>query len=286
LWLLHLVLVTLPVVFEPSLHALLLPRARFLVTCGLTQPLQDASRTQTVSALRQNIWKDENNMNKLVPQALLSYLIGAVILGLLLFVPAWTLNYWQAWVFILVFTTSVNAIGVYLSIKDPALLERRKKVGPAAEQNVAQRIIMSLALIGILALLIFCALDHRFAWSPVPSSISLLGDMLVALGLLVNLLVFRENSFGGSTVQTFDDQKVISTGPYAIVRHPMYVGVLIMMTGVSLALDSWIGLAFLAIALPALIWRILDEEKLLKKDLSGYIEYTQKVRHRLVPYIW
>jgi protein-S-isoprenylcysteine O-methyltransferase Ste14 len=242
--------------------------------------------TLTVSALRQNIMKDVNNMNKLVPQALLSYLIGAVILGLLLFVPAWTLNYWQAWVFILVFTTSVNTIGVYLSIKDPALLERRKNFGPTAEQNVAQRIIMSLAMIGTIALLVYCALDHRFAWSPVPPYISLIGDLLVALGLLFTFLVFRENSFGGSTVQTFDDQKVISTGPYAIVRHPMYVGVLIMMTGVPLALGSWIGLAFLAIVFPALVWRILDEEKLLKKDLSGYIEYTQKVRYRLVPYIW
>ncbi|MFN8381830.1 MAG: isoprenylcysteine carboxylmethyltransferase family protein [Anaerolineales bacterium] len=225
-------------------------------------------------------------MNKLVPQTLLSYLIGAVILGLLLFIPAWTLNYWQAWVFIFVFTTSVNAIGVYLSIKDPALLERRKNVGPVAEQNAAQRIIISLAMISILALLVYCALDHRFAWSPVPMYISLVGDLLVALGLLINLLVFRENSFGGSTVQTFDDQKVISTGLYAIVRHPMYVGVFIMMTGVPLALGSWIGLAFLAIALPGLAWRIVDEEKTLTKDLPGYIEYTQKVRYRLVPYIW
>jgi protein-S-isoprenylcysteine O-methyltransferase Ste14 len=225
-------------------------------------------------------------MNKLVLPTLRSFLIGAVILGLLLFIPAWTLNYWQAWVFILVFTTSVNAIGVYLSIKDPALLERRKNVGPAAEQNVAQRIIISLALIGIITLLVYCALDHRFMWSPVPAYISIIGNFMVALGLYLNLLVFKENSFGGSTVQTFDDQTVISTGPYALVRHPMYVGVLIMMTGVPLALGSWIGLAFLVIALSALVWRILDEEKLLKEDLPGYIEYTQKVRYRLFPYVW
>jgi protein-S-isoprenylcysteine O-methyltransferase Ste14 len=225
-------------------------------------------------------------MNKLVLPTLQSFLIGAVILGLLLFVPTGTLNYWQAWVFILVFLTSVNAIGVYLSIKDPVLLERRKNVGPAVEQNVAQRIIMSLAMISIIALLAYCALDHRFAWSPVPAYISLIGDLLVALGLLFTFFVFRANSFGGSTVQTFEDQKVISTGPYAVVRHPMYVGVLIMMTGVPLALGSGIGLAVLVVAIPALVWRILDEEKLLKKDLPGYIEYTRKVRYRLVPYIW
>ena len=245
-----------------------------------------AQLTHAVRALRQNLMKDVKNMKKLVLPALGSFLMGVVILGLFLFIPAWTIEYWQAWVFILVFTTSVNAIGIYLSINDPVLLERRKNVGPAAEQNMVQRIIMSLALIGIIALLVYCALDHRFAWSPVPPYVSLIGDFLVALGLLFTLLVFRENSFGGSTVEIFDDQKVISTGPYAKVRHPMYVGVLIMMTGVPLALDSWIGLSFLAIALPALVWRILDEEKLLKKDLPGYIEYTQKVRYRLVPYIW
>ncbi len=225
-------------------------------------------------------------MNKLILQALLSYAIGLIILGLLLFIPAGTLNYWQAWVFIFVFLSSVNAIGVYLSVKDPVLLERRKNVGPAAEQNKAQQIIMSLAMLSIISLLIFCSLDHRFKWSPVPPYISMLGDLLVAVGLLINFLVFKENSFGGATVQTFDDQKVISTGPYALVRHPMYVGVLAMMAGVPMALGSWNGLAFLAIIVAGLVWRIVDEEKTLKRDLPGYIEYMQKVRYRLVPYIW
>ena len=169
--------------------------------------------TPAVDGLHENIRKDVHNMNKLILSALGSYLTGVVILGLFLFVPAWTINYWQAWVFIFVFTTCVNAIGVYLSIKDPVLLERRKNVGPAAEQSLAQRIIMSLAMIGIVALLVYCATDHRLGWSPVPAYTSLLGDLLVALGLLFTLLVFKENSFGGSTIQTFEDQKVISTGP-------------------------------------------------------------------------
>jgi protein-S-isoprenylcysteine O-methyltransferase Ste14 len=120
----------------------------------------------------------------------------------------------------------------------------------------------------------------------VTAGVSLAGDVLVALGLLINFYVFKENSFGGSTVQTFAEQKVTSTGPYALVRHPMYVGVLIMMTGVPLALGSWGGLSILALMLPILVWRILDEEKLLKKDLPGYNEYMQKVRYRLCPYLW
>jgi MFS superfamily sulfate permease-like transporter len=110
-------------------------------------------------------------MNTLPIQTARTFIIGAIALGVLLFLPAWTLAYWQAWVFIVVFMISVNVIGLYLSLKDPALLERRKKVGPAEEQSMLQRIIMSLAIIGSLALLVFCAFDHRFAWSPVPSSV-------------------------------------------------------------------------------------------------------------------
>jgi protein-S-isoprenylcysteine O-methyltransferase Ste14 len=225
-------------------------------------------------------------MNKLIIPTVRTFLLGAIALGVLLFLPAGTLNYWQAWVFIVVFMTSANAIGVYLSLKDPELLERRKKIGPAAEQNMAQKIIISVAILGDLGLLVFCAFDHRFGWSPVPAYISLAGDALVALGFLIDLIVFRENSFGGSTVETFEGQKVISTGPYALVRHPMYTGVFVMIIGVPLALDSFWGLAILALATPVLALRILDEERLLKKDLPGYSEYVQKVPYRLVPYLW
>jgi protein-S-isoprenylcysteine O-methyltransferase Ste14 len=225
-------------------------------------------------------------MNKLILPTLRTFLIGAIALGVLLFLPAWTLNYWQAWVFIVVFVTSVNAIGVYLSLKDPELLERRKKFGPATEQSPAQKIIMSIAILGNIVLLVFCALDHRFGWSRVPAYVSLAGDVLVALGLFIDLLVFRENSYGGSTIETVEGQKVISTGPYALVRHPMYAGVLVMIIGVPLALGSWWGLAILALTTPVLMWRILDEEQLLKKELPGYSEYAQKVRYRLVPYLW
>jgi protein-S-isoprenylcysteine O-methyltransferase Ste14 len=226
-------------------------------------------------------------MNKLIVPTLRTFLIGAIALGIFLFLPAWTLNYWQAWVFIVVFMTSTNAIGVYLSLKDPELLERRKKVGPAAEQRMAQKIIGSLTVIGVIALLVVPAFDHRFGWSQVPAYVSLVGDVLIALAFIFFWFVFKENSFGGSTVEIVESQKVISTGPYALVRHPMYMGVLVMCIGVSLALGSFWGLAVVALAeIPVLIWRILDEEKLLEKDLPGYVEYKQKVRYRLVPYLW
>jgi protein-S-isoprenylcysteine O-methyltransferase Ste14 len=225
-------------------------------------------------------------MNKLIIPTIKTFLLGMVILGILLFLPAWTLNYWQAWVFIIVFTTSTNIIGIYLSLKDPELLERRKNFGPAAEERMSQKIIISLAVIGFLGLMVFAALDHRFGWSLVPPSVSLAGDMLVAAGLLIDLFVFKENSYGASNIQTFEDQKVISTGLYAIVRHPMYTGVLIMAMGTPLALGSYWGLVFLAFTVPVLILRILDEEKTLKEKLPGYQEYLQKVRYRLIPYLW
>jgi len=223
---------------------------------------------------------------KLMLQTLQTAVIGLIVLGALLFIPAGTLGYWQAWAFIVVFTISTNVIGLYLVAKDPALLERRQKIGPTAEMRPAQRIVMSISILSIAGLFIFCALDYRFGWSPVPWYVAVLGDGLVALGLFIDLLVFRENSYGGSSIEIVEDQKVISTGPYAVVRHPMYAGVLVMVAGVPLALGSWWGLAILLITMPVLIVRILDEEKFLEKDLPGYQQYAQTVRHRLVPYLW
>ena len=137
-----------------------------------------------------------------------------------------------------------------------------------------------------LGVFVFSAISHRFRWSPVPVYVALVGDMLVALGLFINLLDFRENTYGRATVETIEDQKVISTGLYAFVRHPMYAGDLIMLAGIPLALDAWWSIAIIVIAAPGLIWRTLDGERLLKKDLPGYVEYTHKVRYRLIPYIW
>src|SRR5262245_42338876 len=165
--------------------------------------------------------------------------LGLVLLGGLVFGPAATLAYWQGWVFIIVFTVATNLIGVYLALKDPALLERRMKVGPRAEGRPAQKILISIAFATFFALPVVSVLDHRFGWSDVPSWISLLGNVLVALGLMIDLRVFHENSFGAATIEKMEGQRVISTGPYALVRHPMYAGVLVMLLGVPLALGSY-----------------------------------------------
>jgi protein-S-isoprenylcysteine O-methyltransferase Ste14 len=158
-------------------------------------------------------------------------IIGLIVPGIIIFLPAGTLAYWQGWAFIVVFSISTNIIGVYLALMDPALLERRIRAGPRAETRPVQKAIITVAFAGMAGLVIFSVLDHRFGWSFVLAWLSVLGDVLVTAGLMIDLRVFRENSYGASTIEKMEGQKVISTGPYALVRHPMYVGVLVMVVG-------------------------------------------------------
>jgi protein-S-isoprenylcysteine O-methyltransferase Ste14 len=222
----------------------------------------------------------------LILPAVMNFLVGVIAFGVMIFLPAGTLNYWQAWVVIVIFMGLTSATGVYFSIKDPALVQRRQQAGPAAEQSRGQKIFITAGYLANIAMLVVSGFDHRFGWSHVPTLVALAGDVLVVLSSVMYFIVYQVNSFAASTVQTFVGQRVISTGPYALVRHPKYVGDMLLVIGVPLALGSWWGLAVTMLVLPALVWRILDEEKLLKKDLPGYTEYTHKVRYRLVPHIW
>ena len=217
--------------------------------------------------------------------AILNSVIAIALIGVILCLLAGRFNYWQGWGFAVLFAVLTNAQGVWLGIKDPKLLERRKMVA-AVQQSRGEKITLFVAFFSIACLLIFSALDQRFGWSHAPFYISFIGDGLMVLSFIVYYVVFRVNSFAGSSIQTFEDQKVISSGPYAIVRHPKYVGDLFLLIGTPLSLGSWWALLFLMLAIPGLVWRILDEERLLKRDLPGYIEYTKKVRYRLIPYIW
>jgi protein-S-isoprenylcysteine O-methyltransferase Ste14 len=212
-------------------------------------------------------------------------LISAVVLGLLLCLLAGTLGYWQGWVYAALFACLTTAQGVYLAIKDPALLERRKNIAAAGESK-AERIFIIVGLVSNLGLLAFAALDHRFGWSRVPAWVSLAGDALLSLSFYLYYLVFRENSYAASSIQTFEGQTVVATGLYALVRHPKYLGDLLLVIGSPLALGSWWALGFVLIAVAGLAWRIGDEEKLLKQALPGYLEYTRQVRYHLVPYVW
>jgi protein-S-isoprenylcysteine O-methyltransferase Ste14 len=216
----------------------------------------------------------------------MSLAVLAVVVAALVFGSAGTIRYWQAWVYLAIFFGGSAATTLFLARRDPALLERRLKGGPIAEKRAAQRLVMVFTSLAFVALLVVPALDHRHGWSAVPRSVVLAGDVLVALGMSLIVRVYRENTYASATIEIAQDQKVISTGPYAIVRHPMYASASLYLLGTPLALGSYWGLVPLAVMLPFLIWRLRDEERLLAQSLPGYVEYQRTVRHRLVPGIW
>jgi protein-S-isoprenylcysteine O-methyltransferase Ste14 len=225
-------------------------------------------------------------MASLNARAVRASVIGALLMGALLFLSAGTLEYWQAWVFIAVFTGASSAVTVYLAVNDPALLERRLKGGPTAETETTQKLAVSLALVAFASLLMVPALDHRFGWSTVPSYVSLVGNALIVVSFVFIFFVLRENPYGASTIRVERDQRVISTGPYALVRHPMYAGALVLVIGIPLALGSWWGLLAIIVMIPALVWRLTAEEQFLSKHLPGYADYAKRIHYRLVPLVF
>ena len=223
---------------------------------------------------------------KIVLQSLASVVFGLVFFGLALFWPAGTFHYWQAWVFIFVFMFATMGPSVYLAVKMPDALQRRMKAGPFAETRPLQKVIIAGTILSVAAVLVVSAFDHRFGWSTVPTAVVVIGNVLVFLGLTIAQFVVIQNNYAGATITVEADQELVSTGLYGLVRHPMYVGTLVMMLGTPLALDSYWGLVFIAPALLILAVRITDEEKMLREELDGYQEYTQKVPYRLVPGVW
>ncbi|ORA82020.1 isoprenylcysteine carboxylmethyltransferase family protein [Mycobacterium malmoense] len=215
-----------------------------------------------------------------------SSILGLAAFGLVLFVPAGTLNYWQAWVFIAVFTATSAIPTIYLARANPAALRRRMHAGPRAETRMAQKIIIVGSFVDLFAMMAFSAFDHRMGWSHTPVWVCLLGDVLVAAGLGIAMLVVIQNGYAAATVTVETGQRVVADGVYKFVRHPMYVGNVIMMLGIPLALGSYWGLLFVIPGVVVLVFRILDEERLLTQELAGYREYAQRVRYRLVPNVW
>ncbi|AHC26835.1 MULTISPECIES: methyltransferase family protein [Mycobacteriaceae] len=211
---------------------------------------------------------------------------GLLFFVAVLFWPAGTFAYWQAWVFLAVFVATTTLPSIYLAVRYPAALARRMQAGPTAESRPAQRIIMSLILVSVTVTFVLCALDHRFGWSSVPVWLVLIGNILVAVGLAIAQLVVVQNNYAAATVRVEADQPLVSTGLYGWVRHPMYTGAAIMMFGTPLALDSLWGLLGVAAAAPVIVARIRDEEQLLAAELAGYREYMDTVRFRLIPHVW
>jgi protein-S-isoprenylcysteine O-methyltransferase Ste14 len=219
-------------------------------------------------------------------RAWLSLAVLALIVGFLLFVSAGTVRYWQAWIYLLLFFGLSTGITLDLMRHDPALLERRMKGGPTAERRPLQRFLMLGASLGFIGLLVLPALDFRFKWSVVPLGGVVLGEALFVLGFGFIARVYRENTFTSATIEVAEGQRVVDTGPYAIVRHPMYASALLYLVGTPLALGSYWGLLAFAFMLPFLVWRLVDEERLLARDLRGYTDYQERVRYRLLPFLW
>ena len=178
------------------------------------------------------------------------------------------------------------ASSIYFLAHDPRLIERRINAGPGAETEPAQRLIMAIASIGFVAMIVLSALDHRFGWSSVPGWVAIAGNVGVGLSFFLITLVLRQNSYAASTICVEAGQPVISAGAYGVIRHPMYAAALPMFLCMPLALGSYWGLVVFAAIMPALIWRLLDEERFLKVNLPGYADYCGRVRYRLIPGVW
>ena len=227
------------------------------------------------------------NDQQLTRQALLKMVIvrfglGIIGLGAMFFLPAGSLAYWQAWVWLAVVCVPMLFVLVYLLKNDPALLERRMRT---REKEQQQGLLVKLGWVWLLGLLL-PGFDHRFGWSQVPTTVVLAADALVLVAYLGFFRVLRENSYASRVVEVDQQQKVISSGPYAVVRHPMYSAISVLWVFTPLALGSYWAIIAGALIVPILVARILNEEQVLLRDLAGYQEYTKRVTYRLVPGVW
>lgn len=222
-------------------------------------------------------------MNNLIKRAFGGMLFLALVLALALFLPAQSVHYRLAWIYLINFFVCTGAITIYLANKDMALLARRINAGPANEKQRTQKTIQSLAQVAFLAIFLVSAFDHRFSWSHVAVYFAVIGNIVVTAGFYLVFRVFKANTFTSGNIDVEKEQTVISSGPYAIVRHPMYSGALILLIGTPIALGSWYGLLSVIPIMAVIVCRLLDEEKFLSKNLPGYTNYCSKVRFRLMP---
>jgi len=221
--------------------------------------------------------------NKVAVSVVIRLLLAIPMLGLIFFLPAGTFAYWEAWAYMGVLFIPMTGMLFYFLKKDPELLERRMRT---REQQQEQGILMTILVIFFFVTFLLPGLDRRFGWSDPPVWLVIVAQALVLVGYVSFFFVLRENSYASRVIEVEEDQKVISSGPYAVVRHPMYTGVLLMYGISPLALGSLWGMLPMVLLPVFLVARILNEEKMLREELDGYKEYTQKVKWRLIPGIW
>lgn len=220
---------------------------------------------------------------KLMLHALAKYLVGLVLVGAMLFLPAWTLDYPGAWLFIAVLFVPMLFMGIVLFAKAPALLEKRLN---NKEKEKTQKGVIALSGLMFPIGFVLSAIDFRFGWSSVPLWLVIVASVLFLVGYGMYAEVMRENAYLSRTVEVQEDQTVISTGLYGMVRHPMYLATLLMFLPLPLILGSFWGLIPFALYPVAVVVRILNEEKILAAGLTGYTAYQGKVKYRLIPFVW
>ena len=215
--------------------------------------------------------------------ALTKVLLGLVLVGLLLFLPAGTIAYAGAWLFLVLLFLPMLGMGVVLFVKSPSLLQKRLN---HKEKETAQRGVIALSGLMFPVGFILSALDFRFGWSKVPMWLVIVASILFLTGYAMYAEVMRENAYLSRTVEVQEGQTVISTGLYGVVRHPMYLATLLMFLPIPLILGSFWGLIPMALYPVLIVVRILNEESVLTKGLDGYAEYKEKIKYRLIPFIW
>jgi len=225
-------------------------------------------------------------MSDLAKGALAGLAKFQVALAVMIFLPAWSLTYWQGWLYWVLFGASLFVITLYFLRYQPSLVARRMRAGPGAETEPRQKLIQSFAVLLMAAIFVLSALDHGRGWSSVSTLVAVTADAFVLLGFFGMFLAFRDNAFAAAIVQVDAGQKVIDTGTYALVRHPMYVGAIVLFAATPPALCSWWGLIPVALLIGVIAWRLIDEEAYLARNLPGYDAYRRKVPARLVPGVW
>jgi protein-S-isoprenylcysteine O-methyltransferase Ste14 len=222
-------------------------------------------------------------MTDLEKKALTRTLGMSAFVGLLLLATG-GLDFWQAWRYWFVLTLCSLAITLYFLQHDPGLIERRLSAG--TEKDERQQLIRALLSTALILLLVIPGIDHRLGWSDVPAPIVAIADAVLVLGFVLIFLTFQANSHAGATIDVIPNQQVVSTGPYAFVRHPMYLGGALVLLATPFALGSMWALLWALAAIACLAWRLVEEEKYLSLHLPGYDDYRHRTRYRLIPFVW
>lgn len=224
-------------------------------------------------------------MNKLqlIFSALSKLVVGLGIIGLLLFLPASSWHYWHAWLLIALLFIPMMCMGIWLLLSSPELLSKRLN---NKEKEQTQKHVVALSGLMFIGGFLLCGFDYRFAWSQVPVWVVATASVFFLIGYILYAEVLRENAYLSRTIEVQDDQQLIDTGLYGMVRHPMYTATLLMFLSMPLILGSWWALALFAIYPLLIIKRIRNEEQVLASGLEGYADYQQRVRWRLIPWVW